>query len=88
MVTIKMLDPVVSRPLAAFSYAHRCYELGREQILEQATRTLGSRPDAEIWLVSRVRALNQLRPCCLIASPRGYREVRDVLYRFEYGIYT
>ncbi|WP_087087310.1 MULTISPECIES: antitoxin Xre/MbcA/ParS toxin-binding domain-containing protein [Pseudomonas] len=77
----------LARSPACWSSTYRGYELRREQILIQATHTLGSRQSAERWLVSPVLALNRRKPCGLLAEPGGYPEVLDVLLRIEFGIY-
>lgn len=87
MCKIAIFGLAISRPLAFWSSAYRGYELRQEQILMQATHTLGNRPSAQRWLVSPSLALNRRSPCGLLAEPRGYPEVRDLLLRIEYGIY-
>ncbi|WP_081818744.1 MbcA/ParS/Xre antitoxin family protein [Pseudomonas sp. PH1b] len=87
MSNISILGLTLSRPTACWSSKYRVYELRRLQLLIQATHTLGTRQNAERWLVSPVLALNRRSPCCLLTKPSGYTEVRDVLLRIEYGIY-
>ncbi len=87
MNNIAILGSALSRPPACWSAYYRGYELRREQILIQATHTLGNRSSAEIWLVSPVLALNKRSPCSLLAEPGSYPEIRDVLQRIEHGIY-
>lgn len=87
MSEILILGLALSRPPACWSSIYRGYELRQEQILMQATNTLGNRQSAERWLVSPVRALNRRSPCGVLTEPSGYPEVRDVLLRIEYGIY-
>lgn len=87
MSKISILGLALSRPPAFWSSIYRGYELRQEQILMQATNTLGNRTHADRWLVSPVLALNRRSPCRLLVEPDGYPEVRDVLLRIEFGIY-
>ncbi len=87
MSKIAIYGLALSRPTACWSSTYRGYELRREQILIQATNTLGNRQSAERWIVSPVLALNRRKPCGVLAEPSGYPEVLDVLLRIEFGIY-
>lgn len=87
MSEIAILGLALSRPTACWSSTYRGYELRREQIMMQAAHTLADRLSGERWLASPVRALNRRSPCGLLAEANGYTEVRDVLFRIEYGVY-
>lgn len=58
------------------------------EILAKATSVLGSRQEAEGWLVRPAIALEQRRPLDLLATPGGRRLVEELLERMEYGVYA
>ncbi|PSO76733.1 MAG: hypothetical protein BRC37_03200 [Cyanobacteria bacterium QH_3_48_40] len=57
-------------------------------ILREATEILGSRDKATRWLHRENRALGGVRPLELIATEAGYEEVRNVLGRIEWGVWS
>lgn len=87
MSKIEILGLALSRPPACWSSTYRAYEVRREQILMQATHTLGDRPSAENWLVAPALAFHRRSPCSLLAESKGYPEVRDLLLSIEHGTY-
>ena len=58
------------------------------EILARATSVLGSRQEAEGWLIRPAMALEQRRPLDLLATSEGRRMVEELLERMEYGVYT
>lgn len=58
MSKISILELALSRPSAFWSSIYRGYELRQEQILMQATNTLGNRAHDDRCLVSPVLAFN------------------------------
>lgn len=57
-------------------------------ILSEATAILGSRAKASSWLHRENRALGGARPLDMIATEAGYEEVRNVLGRIEWGVWS
>ena len=57
-------------------------------ILTEATEILGSRSKASSWLHRENRALGGWRPLDMIATEAGYEEVRNVLGRIEWGVWS
>ena len=57
-------------------------------ILREATEVLGSRGKAASWLHRENRALGGSRPLDMIATEAGYEEVRSVLGRIEWGVWS
>jgi len=57
-------------------------------ILTEATDILGSRAKASSWLHGENRALGGVRPLDMIATEAGYEEVRNVLGRVEWGVWS
>lgn len=57
-------------------------------ILREATEVLGSRAKAASWLHRENRALGGARPLDLIATEAGYEEVRNVLGRIDWGVWS
>ena len=64
----------------------RVWELA--EILARATCVLGSRQEAEAWLLRPAIALEQRRPLDLLPTSEGRRMVEELLERMEYGIDT
>jgi putative toxin-antitoxin system antitoxin component (TIGR02293 family) len=58
------------------------------EILTRATSVLGSRKEAEAWLLRPAIALEQRRPLDLLETSEGRRMVGELLERMEYGVYT
>lgn len=56
--------------------------------LYEATEILGSRTKASKWLRRENRALGALRPLDMLATEAGYEEVRNVLGRVEWGVWS
>jgi len=56
--------------------------------LTEATDILGSRAKASSWLHRENRALGGARPLDMIATEAGYEEVRNVLGRVEWGVWS
>lgn len=57
-------------------------------ILHGATQVLGSRAKATSWLHRENRALGGARPIDMLATEAGYEEVRNVLGRIEWGVWS
>lgn len=57
-------------------------------ILREATEILGSRGKAASWLHRENRALGGGRPLDMIATEAGYEEVRNVLGRIDWGVWS
>jgi len=57
-------------------------------ILAEATAILGSRAKASSWLHRENRALGGARPLDMIRTEAGYEEVRNVLGRIEWGVWS
>lgn len=58
------------------------------EILANATRILGSQQEAEQWLRSPARGLDNRRPIDLLATTAGTEMLEDFLVRLEYGVYV
>ena len=74
-----------ARPLS-LEQSGRVWEFA--EILSRATAVLGTRSEAEAWMLRPASALEQRRPLDLVATPEGRRMVTEVLERMEYGVYT
>jgi putative toxin-antitoxin system antitoxin component (TIGR02293 family) len=57
-------------------------------VIEQATKILGSREAAENWINSPQLGLERRRPVDLLATAEGEQLVATLLGRIEYGVYT
>lgn len=57
-------------------------------ILGEATDVLGSRAKASSWLHRENRALAGMRPLDMLATEAGYEEVRNLLGRIEWGVWS
>lgn len=57
-------------------------------ILREATTILGTREKATSWLHRENRALGEARPLDMLATEAGYEEVRNVLGRIEWGVWS
>jgi putative toxin-antitoxin system antitoxin component (TIGR02293 family) len=57
-------------------------------ILTEATELLGSREKAGNWLRHPLRALGGTRPLEMLTTEPGYAEVRCVLGRLEWGVWS
>ncbi len=58
------------------------------EILAMAEDVLGSREEAEQWLVRQAIGLDARRPIDLMATPQGAELVKTLLTRMEYGVYA
>ncbi len=58
------------------------------EILARAISVLGSRQEAEAWMLEPAIALERRRPLDLIPTSEGRRMVEELLERMEYGVYT
>lgn len=58
------------------------------EVMAQATSVFGSRDAALDWLKKPALALDGLVPIDLMATSAGHHMVKDLLGRFEYGVYT
>ena len=58
------------------------------KVLVTATAILGDRDKARAWLLTENRALYGNRPIELLDTAIGFEDVKDVLYRIEYGVYS
>lgn len=58
------------------------------EIITKAENVLGSREEAERWMIAPALALDQRRPIDLLASPPGMKMVEDLLTRIQYSVYT
>ena len=58
------------------------------EILARATAVLGSRAEAEQWLVRPAIGLDGRRPLDLLETTAGVEIIEDHLERLEYGVYT
>lgn len=68
--------------------SHTAFVARRQRILRQATEVFGERSIAEHWLVRPAMGLGHFAPCSLLVQYESYIQVRDFLYRVEYGVYT
>lgn len=57
-------------------------------ILQEANMILGTRAKASSWLHRENRALGGVRPLDMIATEASYEEVRNVLGRFEWDVWS
>jgi len=57
-------------------------------ILTEATDILGSRAKASSWLHRANRTLGGVRPLDMMGTEAGYEEVRNVLGRIEWGVWS
>jgi putative toxin-antitoxin system antitoxin component (TIGR02293 family) len=57
-------------------------------ILHEATQLLGSRDKARSWLHRPLRALGGARPLEMLGTEAGYGEVRNILGRIEWGVWS
>ena len=76
----------VPTKLLSLEQSGRIWEFA--EILARATSVLGSRQEAEGWLIRPAMALEQRRPLDLLATSEGRRMVEELLERMEYGVYT
>ena len=58
------------------------------ELLARATSVLGSRQEAQQWLLRPAIALEQRRPLDLMSTSEGRRMVEELLDRLEFGVYT
>ncbi|PPQ34366.1 antitoxin Xre/MbcA/ParS toxin-binding domain-containing protein [Rhodopila globiformis] len=79
--TIRARKKAVTRPISS-----RRRDVSK--ILAMASAVLGSRQEAEQWLLRPATGLNQQRPIDLLATSRGIEIVGDFLGRLKYGVYT
>ncbi|WP_439894971.1 antitoxin Xre/MbcA/ParS toxin-binding domain-containing protein [Pseudomonas syringae] len=80
--------PIRLRPLEGFwSIEYRYFALGRELVLNEAARVLGTRKAADLWLVHPARGLNYQPPCSLLLTSKGCQQVLNLLAQIEYGVY-
>jgi putative toxin-antitoxin system antitoxin component (TIGR02293 family) len=57
-------------------------------VLHEAARILGSPDKARRWLHRENRALGGLQPIEMLATEAGYEEVRNILGRIEWGVWS
>ncbi|WP_310461669.1 antitoxin Xre/MbcA/ParS toxin-binding domain-containing protein [Sphaerotilus sp.] len=57
-------------------------------VLEQAVDVLGSRAEAEHWLVTPASGLDLRRPIELLQTSEGTELVKTLLVRMDYGVYA
>ncbi len=50
--------------------------------------TFENQPDFDRWLHSEIPALGGIRPVTLLETETGRQQVRDILGRIEWGIYS
>ena len=75
-------------PVECWSTAHRSFLVRREETLLLAKHVLGSFRAAKHWMTEPAFGLGHQLPCSLISTREGYMQVRNLLRRIEYGVYT
>ena len=75
----KVLSPEVNNAQASAAL---------KEVTDIATRVLGSRDLAAHWLAQPALALDGQRPQDLLATVPGLAEVKTLLARMEFGVYT
>ena len=60
----------------------------RADALASATDVLGSSHEAELWLDRPALALDGSRPVDMLRNAEGAEEVRVLLQRLKFGVYT
>ncbi|MCG6121326.1 MAG: MbcA/ParS/Xre antitoxin family protein [Microvirga sp.] len=58
------------------------------ELIELATRVLGSREEEALWMRAPQIGLNGAIPEALIVDPEGYEQVLALLIRMERGVYS
>lgn len=59
-----------------------------QDIIEQLTGVLGSVKNAQLWLETPALGLDGAKPIDLLNSARGIEEVKTLIIRMDYGVYT
>lgn len=83
--TVQRRDDASARPLNQ-EQSGRTWLLA--EVMAKAIAVMGTREDAERWLVSPAIGLERRRPVDLMATPAGVKLVEDFLERLRYGVYT
>lgn len=60
----------------------------RAEVVNLATRVLGTRDLADHWLTHPALALDGRCPMDLLTTASGVKSVKDLLTRMEFGVYT
>jgi putative toxin-antitoxin system antitoxin component (TIGR02293 family) len=58
------------------------------EVLAKAADVLGSREEAERWMVTPATGLDQRRPIDLLSTPTGTALVEEFLDRLDHGVYA
>ncbi|QKK99674.1 MULTISPECIES: antitoxin Xre/MbcA/ParS toxin-binding domain-containing protein [unclassified Pseudomonas] len=87
MLSIDLIGPCACASPRCWSAQYRCFVARRDQVRGQAIYVLGSDRLASEWLMRPALGLGKRTPCSLLLEPGGYRQVCDLLWRIEYGVY-
>lgn len=87
MLAINIQGPCTASHASCWSKQHRCFVACQDHVITRATYVLGSYQRASEWFTRPAFGLGRHPPCSLLVDADDYRQVFDLLYRIEFGIY-
>ena len=77
----------VDTMVGCWSIKYLIYLASRRAVEHKVAAVLGSDIVVSRWMVSHVRGLDYLAPCCVLTTPSGYNRIIDFLDSLEQCIY-